>query len=208
MIVAVRGLDVERGGDLVVKDVSFGVAPGEVVALLGVNGAGKSTILRCLTGLLSPTAGEIEVLGKPPAADPQYWRDVAYVADEPSWYPGLTVREHLDLVRITHASAADLDATVAAFGLADRADATPLALSSGQRRRVMLAAALLRPSRLLLLDEPEQALDSGFRAVLAGRLRAYTQGGGTVLLAAHDLEFVAACGARRLTIAEHALIAE
>ncbi|WP_290869496.1 heme ABC exporter ATP-binding protein CcmA [Hamadaea sp.] len=208
MIVAVRGLCVERGGNLVVKDVSFGVAPGEVVALLGVNGAGKSTILRCLTGLLSPTAGELEVLGKPPTADPEYWRDVAYVAEEPSWYPGLTVREHLDLVRVTHGSEADLDAAVDEFGLTGRADATPLALSSGQRRRVMLAAALLRPSRLLLLDEPEQTLDSGFRGALARRLVAYAQGGGAVLLAAHDLEFVAACGARRLIIADHALTAE
>ena len=88
------------------------------------------------------------------------------------------------------------------FGLPGRADAVPTDLSSGQRQRLSLAAALARPSRLLLLDEPEQSLDPGFRKQLAGLLREYAGDGGTVVMATHDLDFAAAAGARLVLISE------
>ncbi len=92
---------------------------------------------------------------------------MAIVADQPTWYPGLTVRELLALVRMTHQPLGGwclpADELIELFGLTARADASPLSLSSGQRQRLSLAAALARPSRLLLLDEPEQSLDAGFR---------------------------------------------
>ncbi|WP_221470544.1 heme ABC exporter ATP-binding protein CcmA [Allocatelliglobosispora scoriae] len=204
MVVAIRELSVELGGHLVLKDVHLDVTAGEILALVGVNGAGKSTLLRCLAGLLRPTSGQVTVLGSAPDGAPAFWRDVAFVAEEPSWYPGLTVREHLELVGITHGvrDRARIDAVVDEFGLRERAEASPITLSSGQRRRVMLAAALLRPSRLLLLDEPEQALDSEFRSRLGGRLSAYADGGGSVVLAAHDAAFVRSCSARQAVVAD------
>jgi ABC-type sulfate/molybdate transport systems ATPase subunit len=88
------------------------------------------------------------------------------------------------------------------FGLAGRADAVPTDLSSGQRQRLSLAAALTRPSQLLLLDEPEQSLDPGFRKELAGVLREYAGHGGTVVMATHDLDFAGAAGARLMLIAD------
>ena len=88
------------------------------------------------------------------------------------------------------------------FGLSARADAVPSDLSSGQRQRLSLAASLARPSELLLLDEPEQSLDPGFRKELAGLLAEYTGHGGTVVMATHDLDFAAAAGARRTLIAD------
>jgi hypothetical protein len=114
----------------------------------------------------------VTVLGGPPRDDAAFWRAVALVADEPTWYPGLSLHEHLELVRLTHEPVQGwclpTDELIEVFGLAGRADAVPTDLSSGQRQRLSLAAALARPSRLLLLDEPEQSLDPGFRKELAG----------------------------------------
>ncbi|MFC7644825.1 ATP-binding cassette domain-containing protein [Streptosporangium lutulentum] len=96
------------------------------------------------------------------------------MGDEPAWYPGLTVREHLELVRTVHVSPRfDVEAGLELFDLKERADASPLTLSTGQRQRLSLAAALLRPSRLLLLDEPERGLDAAFRQRLATILTEY-----------------------------------
>jgi ABC-2 type transport system ATP-binding protein len=198
---------VAYGRFVVLDDVDLTVADAEIMAVTGVNGAGKSTLLSCLAGLHRPSAGTVSVLGGPPRDDAAFWRAVALVADQPTWYPGLTVREHLELVRLTHEPVhgwcLPADELIDAFGLSARADAVPLDLSSGQRQRLSLAAALARPSRLLLLDEPEQSLDAGFRQELAGLLRlGYAAHGGTVVMATHDLDFAGAAGSRRVLLAD------
>jgi ABC-2 type transport system ATP-binding protein len=203
---------VAYGGFVVLDDVDLTVHGAEIVAVTGVNGAGKSTLLRCLAGLHRPAAGTLAVFGAPPRDDAAFWRAVVLVADLPTWYPGLTVREHLQLIRLTHEPVRGWclppDELIDAFGLAARADAVPLALSSGQRQRLSLAAALARPSRLLLLDEPEQSLDAGFRQELAGLLRAgYAAHGGTVVAATHDLDFATAAGSRRVVLADGQVVA-
>jgi ABC-2 type transport system ATP-binding protein len=195
------------GEFVVLDDVDLTVAEGEIAAVTGVNGAGKSTLLSCLAGLHRPSAGTLAVLGSPPRDDAEFWRAVALVADLPTWYPGLTVREHLELVRLTHSPirgwCLPADELIDTFGLTTRADAVPLDLSSGQRQRLSLAAALARPSQLLLLDEPEQSLDAGFRQELAALLReGYAASGGTVIMATHDAEFAGAAGARRVLLAD------
>jgi ABC-2 type transport system ATP-binding protein len=204
--VAVRGVRVGYGSFVVLDDVDLAVAGGEIVAVTGVNGAGKSTLLSCLAGLHRPAAGTVTVLGSPPRDDAAFWRAVALVTDQPTWYPGLTVREHLELVRLTHEPVRgwclEAGELIDTFGLSGRADAVPLDLSSGQRQRLSLAAVLARPSRLLLLDEPEQSLDPAFRQELAGLLLEYTGHGGTVIMATHDLDFAAAAGARRVLLAD------
>lgn len=203
---AVRGVRVGYGSFVVLEDVDLTVAAAEIVAVTGVNGAGKSTLLSCLAGLHRPAAGTVTVLGAPPRDDAAFWRAVTLVADQPTWYPGLTLREHLELVRLTHEPVRGwclpTDELIEAFGLPGRADAVPADLSSGQRQRLSLAAALARPSRLLLLDEPEQSLDPGFRTELAGLLREYTRHGGTVVMATHDLGFAAAARGRPVLIAD------
>jgi ABC-2 type transport system ATP-binding protein len=211
-VVAARGIRVAYGKTVILDQVDLDVAKGEITAVTGVNGAGKSTLLRCLAGLHRPSAGKLTVLGSPPRDDAGFWRAVALVADQPTWYPGLTVREHLELVRLTHQPlrgwclpAADL---IDVFGLAPRADAVPLDLSSGQRQRLSLAAALARPSRLLLLDEPEQSLDSGFRRDLAELLRdGYAAHGGAIVMATHDLDFAGTAESRQVPLADGTIAA-
>ena len=195
------------GSVVVLEDIDLTVAAGEIVALTGVNGVGKSTLLSCLAGFRSPADGTVSVLGGPPRDNAEFWRSVAVVADQPTWYPGLTVRELLELVRMTHQPLRGWclpgEELIEIFGLSARADATPLSLSSGQRQRLSLAAALARPSRLLLLDEPEQSLDAGFRRELATLLRdEYTANDGTVVMATHDHNFAVTAGARIVPLAE------
>jgi ABC-type multidrug transport system ATPase subunit len=208
--VAVRGVRIGYGSFAVLEDVDLTVAAREIVAVTGVNGAGKSTLLSCLAGLHQPAAGSVTVLGAPPRDDAAFWRAVALVADQPTWYPGLTLREHLELVRLTHEPVRGwclpADELIEVFGLPGRADAVPFDLSSGQRQRLSLAAALARPSRLLLLDEPEQSLDPGFRTELAALLRQYAGHGGTVVMATHDLDFAAAAGARLVLVADGQMV--
>lgn len=207
-----RGLSLGYGDIVVLEGVSLTVDAGEIAALTGVNGVGKSTLLSCVAGFRRPAAGTVSVLGGPPRDNAEFWRSVAIVADQPTWYPGLTVRELLELVRMTHQPARGwclpAGELVDAFGLATRADASPLSLSSGQRQRLSLAAALARPSRLLLLDEPEQSLDAGFREELATMLRdQYAANGGTVLMATHDHEFALSAGARVIPLADGRIVA-
>lgn len=188
-IIVARDVDVELGGVPVLRGVDLTVAPGEVVAVLGANGVGKTTLLRCLAGL-QRTAGEVSVLGRPPVDAPEFWREVALVGDEPTWYPGLTVREHVELMRAVHGPGRlEVAAAVELFELSGCADRAPSSLSTGQRQRLSLAMALLRPSRLLLLDEPERGLDAAFRGRLAGLLSEYAADGGAVVMVTHDPRF-------------------
>jgi ABC-2 type transport system ATP-binding protein len=212
-VVEIHGLSMAYGSVVVLKDVDLTVNEGEIVALTGVNGVGKSTLLSCVAGFRRQAKGTVSVLGGPPRDDPAFWRAVAMVAEQPTWYPGLTVRELLELVRTTHQPlpgwCVPTDDLVEIFGLTARADASPLSLSSGQRQRLSIAAALARPSSLLLLDEPEQSLDAGFRRELAVLLRdEYAANDGTVVMATHDYEFALTAGARIVALTEGRIVSE
>src|SRR3954447_14835931 len=182
-------------GDVqVCAPVTLRVPPGHAVALVGPNGAGKSTVLQTLVGLLPPLAGTVRFAGR--AVDEReadFRRAVAGVLDDDAFFPSLTGEEHLLLTARGH-GVADAEqavaAELAAFGLAERAGALPSALSSGQRRRLALAGALVRPAQLLALDEPERRLDTAMRRTLAHRLAALVDDGAAVLFASHDPAFV------------------
>jgi ABC-2 type transport system ATP-binding protein len=195
--VEVSGLHVSYGSTPVLVDVALTVPVGAGVCVTGENGIGKSTLLRCIASLQRPDAGTIRVFGGAPGSTPEFWRAVVTTAEPPTWYPGLTVREHAELVCRAHGQDpedAGIDEALDRLGLAGHADAIPPSLSSGQKQRLTLALALLRPSSLLILDEPEQRLDPEGRAAVAAMLAAYREDGGTVLMASHDDSFAAAAG--------------
>jgi ABC-type multidrug transport system ATPase subunit len=203
--IEVRDLSVSYGSTPVLVDVQLTVPVGAGVCVLGENGIGKSTLLRCVASLQRPDAGEIEVFGGPPGSTPEFWRAVVTTVEPPTWYPGLTTREHAELVCRAHGlePAADgVDEALERFGIAGHADAQPPSLSSGQKQRLTLALAMLRPSRLMILDEPEQRLDPEGRALVAGLLRNYLGYGGTVLMASHDDAFAAAAGTTTVGMSE------
>ena len=174
--VEVEGLHVSYGSTPVLVGVDLTVPAGEGVCVTGENGIGKSTLLRCVSSLQQADEGEIRVFGAPPGATPEFWRAVVTTVEPPTWYPGLTVREHAELVCRAHGQdpeAAGIDEALERFGLAGHADAIPPSLSSGQKQRLTLAVALLRPE---LTADPRRARAAprprgpGDRGRPAGRL--------------------------------------
>ena len=187
-------------------EASFSLPAGRALALVGANGSGKSTLLRAVLGLLEPISGTVALHGQPvDEREVSFRTHVSAVLDDDAWFPALTVAEHLYLVARGHgvADATDeVDALLAEFGLGAHADVLPTALSSGQRRRLLLAAGLVRPRSLLVLDEPEQRLDSAMRDLLAQRLVDEKRSGGAILLATHDPELLAAVADRAVIVAD------
>ena len=187
--------------------VTVDVRPGTVVAVVGANGSGKSTLLRTVVGLLPPVQGRLELFGGDIDDRSQVFRaDVAVELGDDAFFPTLTVREHLMLICYGH-GVADPDAVTEAhledFGLTDRAEALPAALSSGQRRRLLLATVFARPRRLMILDEPEQRLDATMRDDLTQRLVEEREAGGAVLMATHDARMVRGAATSVVVISDH-----
>jgi ABC-2 type transport system ATP-binding protein len=192
----VDGLTAGYGGHTVLAGFSLRLAPGEAVALRGPNGSGKSTLLRCVGGLLAPRAGAVTLAGVPSLDEThvEFRRVVAALLDDAVWYPSLTVGEHVDLIRAVHPAARrDTADLLAALELTGVAGESPVRLSAGQRQRLALAMTFARPSRLLLLDEPERHLDADGRRTVVDLLRAYLVQGGAALVATHDPDITAAC---------------
>ncbi|MET8753096.1 ABC transporter ATP-binding protein [Streptomyces sp. NPDC004667] len=188
-----RLTDVSRsyGDRSVLRAVTMGLASAECTVLVGDNGSGKSTLLRMACGREQPTSGEVLFDGEPLHEDsPRTRARVATVMEAGSNYPDLTVREHLMLVAVGHGLGRRADSAVdrvlAEHRLADHARSRPSALSSGQTQSLLLASAFVRPHDLLVLDEPEQRLDSRARVELAERLSAHKRQGAAILLATHD----------------------
>ena len=189
-MVSARDLSVGYGDPPVCAPATFDLLPGQVLALVGVNGAGKSTILRTCCGLLRPLSGQVHVLGQVP--DPRSGAQRAALATDlgqESFFPTLTVAEHLRMVCFGH-GVVEADGRVSDLELRHLAGHLPEELSSGQRRRLALASVLVRPRRLLVLDEPEQRLDRVTRLLLADMLVEEREAGGGVLMVSHDPEIV------------------
>lgn len=207
MLVRARDLSLGYSDEApVCAPLTFTVRTGDVVAVVGANGTGKSTLLRCVLGLLAPLDGQLDVLGQGvDERSVEFRSSVAGVLDDDAFFPALTVAEHLTLTARGHGvdGAADVVRGVLdEFGLQDHAENLPTALSSGQRRRLLLAAAFVRPRRLLVLDEPEQRLDAGMRDQVVERLVAERRGGGAVLVASHDPVLVRQAATRVLLVGD------
>lgn len=207
---AVRGLRRRYGEFDALQGLELIVAAGECVAIIGRNGSGKTTAVRVIGGLLEPSDGAVEVLGARVHNSPESIRAraaVAVVPDTPSLYSDLTVGEHLELVAVAHGVAGDglddrIDAVLARLGLGDRRDSRPGELSRGMRQKVQLACALIRPYRLLVLDEPVVGLDPGSQETLRELLLEAKRDGAAVLLTTHQLEFARGIADRAVVLVD------
>jgi ABC-2 type transport system ATP-binding protein len=194
------------------KPVDLAVPAGGCIALLGVNGSGKSTLLRVAAGRDAPTTGRVHYGGVPLHEDDLVARtEIAVAGEVSSTYPDLTVREHLMLVAVAHGGGprapSVVDGALAECRLADHGNALPGSLSSGQRQALQLAAVLVRPKRLMILDEPEQRLDPGARQWLADLLVAQKAAGTALLLATHHLELAEAVADEVIVLEDGQVIA-
>ena len=199
-VLKVSGLRRAFGPVTIIDRFSLEVRAGEAIALTGRNGAGKSTLLRCLVGADRPDEGTVEVMGRPMSeTSPQIRRDVATVIDDLDFFPDLSVVEHLDLLARAHGIPdpdALVDEVLEEVQLVPQSGQLPGTLSSGQRRRLALATAFVRPRKLLILDEPEQRLDTEGVSWLAAKLKAERQQGLAIVFASHEPALVESVATR------------
>ena len=177
------------------KEVSFSVRPGELLAVRGPSGCGKTTLLLTAGGLLHPSAGQISVAGQDPyELDPEQRsqlraRMIGFVFQQFNLIPYLTVRQNIlaaSLAMPGRKGAERASSLIDRFGLADRADHVPAQLSTGERQRTALARALLNEPKVILADEPTGNLDEDNAQTVFGYLSQYVSDGGCVLLVTHD----------------------
>jgi ABC-2 type transport system ATP-binding protein len=212
----VRGLSRRYGGFEALRDLLLEIAPGECVAIVGYNGSGKTTAVRTIAGLLEPSAGSVEVACASVHQEPdgiEARAAMAIVPDTPALYPDLTVREHLELVAVAHGVADDgvdvrIDRLLTRLGLEGKRDARPGALSRGMRQKVGLGCALIRPHRLLVLDEPVVGLDPASQQTLRELLLEAKAAGVAVMMTTHQLEFARGIADRAVVLADGVVVAE
>jgi ABC-type multidrug transport system ATPase subunit len=193
--VVATGLGVEVGGGWLFADLDLTLTDGQCLALTGPNGTGKSTLLHCLYGLRQPTEGDVAIRGaRPDERSTEFRRRVSVLLDDSALFDELSPRQHLDLLFRSFPGvdppADPVGEWLAPAGLAHRVDVPAGKLSAGQRRRLLLLGALARPHDLVLLDEPERALDATGLEWLAGVVNADPA---AAVLATHSRVLVDAC---------------
>ncbi len=207
--IEVRDLRKHYGEVRAVDGVSFHVEPGEVYALLGHNGAGKSTAVEILEGHRVASSGEVSVLGYDPADADREFRDrIGVVLQSSGVENEFTVREAIDLYSSVYRTPRTLDEVIGLVGLEHKVDERIGALSGGQRRRVDLALGIVGTPDLLFLDEPTTGFDPAARRQSWDLIEQLGAGGTTVLLTTHYLDEAEHLADRVGVLANGKLIAE
>jgi len=194
-VISARGLAVGYGGEVVVRDIDLDVHPGGSLALVGTNGSGKSTLIKTLVGLLPPTAGSVEVLGRAPGGAPSR---IAYHSQFHASGYILPIRV-VDVVRMARYPALGLvgrmsardhelvEEGMARMGISHLARSPMRSLSGGQLQRVYLAQVLAREADLIVVDEPTAGIDAGGRELYLDAFAAELQRGSAIVTATHDI---------------------
>lgn len=212
-MIEVRNLSRYYGDFAAISDISFSIKQHEVIGFLGLNGAGKSTTLKILAGILSPSSGEIFINGTNWIENPDTFRsNIGYLPEEPPLYKDMTVRELLEyLARLRKFPTAELKERISTVlnlcQLTDRADQIVAELSLGYRKRVGIAQAIVHKPALVILDEPTSGLDPQQMVELRQVIRGLSAEA-TVLLSSHNLTEVAETCDRLLILHEGTLVAE
>lgn len=210
-MIDVTGLTKLYGELVAVDDLSFGVAPGEVLGLVGPNGAGKTTTLRSLVGIIRPTRGSVRIaqhdLEQEPVAAK---RQLAFMPDEPHLFEYLSVEEHLRFTaRLYQVPDVErrIPALLSELELSDKARALPAELSRGMRQKLVIACGLLHDPTVLLFDEPLTGLDpAGIRRMKQTIVERARQGA-AILLSSHLLHLVEEICTRVLILQKGRMVA-
>jgi ABC-type polar amino acid transport system ATPase subunit len=201
-MIAIEGLSKARGAVPVLSAVSLAVAEGEVMAIVGPSGGGKSTLLRCLNGLETFDSGGVSIAGHSLAPGPhqpglleRMRRDVGMVFQQFNLFPNMSVLENVAtaprvVARVSPEAARERAlALLERVGLASFSSARPATLSGGQQQRVAIARALAMQPRVMLFDEPTSALDPAMSAEVLDVIVDLARGGQTMVVVTHDHAF-------------------
>ncbi|MGQ0736457.1 MAG: amino acid ABC transporter ATP-binding protein [Acidobacteriota bacterium] len=218
-VLVVRGLRLSRGTREVLAGVDFTASSGEIVALMGLSGSGKTTILRSVAGLEAFDAGEVRVGEVTLGAGTDPWtahralhQKVGMVFQFHYLFEHLSALDNVCLAPVHVQDAPRAKAQERAeqllehLGVGHRARALPRELSGGEAQRVAIARALAVDPPLLLLDEPTASLDPARRSELGDTLRQLAQEGRTLVMTSHDDEFVDGCATRVVVLADGAVV--
>lgn len=183
-------------GRPVLHHVEFEVKPSEMVGLIGLNGAGKSTTMKHILGLMTPHQGGVSLLGHTREENPEaYQSGLAFVPESPLLYDELTVREHMEFAARAYKVEPEMYQERAAyllklFRMEDKADSLSLHLSKGMKQKVMIMCAFIARPSLYVIDEPFLGLDPlGIRSLLDFMME-LKQGGASILLSSHILSTI------------------
>ena len=191
-LLSIRNLS-KRYGDLVaVNDVSLNIAPGEIFALLGVNGAGKTTMIGCITGLISKFEGDIRVAGYDVRRDYRITRQLVGLVPQELNFDGFFPTAETVRYQGGYFGQRDIRRRAAglleSFALTEKAEANTRRLSGGMKRRLMVCKALMHEPALLFLDEPTAGVDVNLREELWNYIQNLRASGTTIVLTTHYLE--------------------
>jgi ABC-2 type transport system ATP-binding protein len=206
LAISARGLTRRFGSLVAVDHVDLAIPRAQVYGFLGPNGSGKSTTLRMLCGLLTPSAGEVEVLGlRIPAQAEALKKRIGYMTQKFSLYEDLTVLENLQFLAAIHdlpraRAGARIAETIERYDFGDRLGQLAGTLSGGQKQRLALAGSVLHEPELLLLDEPTSAVDPESRRNFWASLFELADAGTTLLVSTHYMDEAERC--HRLAILE------
>lgn len=182
----------EYGDVVALEEFTFAADPGELVAMVGHNGSGKSTFLRLVAGLLEPSDGVL-VVANAPAGSLRARAEVSFVPDQPVLYDDLSVNEHIEYTGRLHGETEwpeRADVLLDVFGLTERAGDLPVRFSRGLRQKTSLVLGLVRPFSILLVDEPFVGLDPSGQTALTEVLVEAADAGACVIVATHQLSFL------------------
>ncbi|HFU4117539.1 TPA: ABC transporter ATP-binding protein [Streptococcus suis] len=178
----------------VLKDVSFSVKDGELVGLIGLNGAGKSTTIKEIIGLLTPYQGQILIDGQGLAQAPEIYRKkIGFIPETPSLYEELTLKEHLEIVAMAYGLSWEetwgrTEKLLKIFRLNEKLDWYPVNFSKGMKQKVMIICAFMVEPSLLIVDEPFLGLDPVAIADLIALLEEEKAKGTSILMSTHVLD--------------------
>lgn len=191
-VLSVENLSVKQGNTLALTDVNISVEKGEVVSLIGHNGAGKSTFFKTVLGMIEPRDGEIKIENHTKKSF-AYKQKVVYIPEQPFLLPELTVFQHIQLYLESYQQYSDqcihqINDLARRFELIDQLDRFPLQLSKGMKQKAQLIAGLIIDVPLLLIDEPFVGLDVSAQRELTAILLEKKKEGQTIILTTHQFD--------------------
>lgn len=198
-IITLTNINKQFGDKIIINDINASIYPGEVVALLGVNGAGKTTMINMMLGLETPSSGEIKLFGGSPKK-PKNREHTGATPQDTQFPEGVTVIEALNFIAAHYATSWPTHKITNQFGLEDILDERCNSLSGGQKRRVALALAFIGKPKCVFLDEPTTGLDVESRKRIWASIQHYVNEGNTLFLTTHYLEEAEALATRILIL--------